>query len=268
MAALEAATMAGFILMQPLPASVSDPPSPATLRATLADPVGAGFVEADRGTPNVLEGPFNAQSYADYFQTDKKTHDALVSSLTKEGFLAGYARSWYKLGSRTFLGEAILAFQASTGAMSAVQLSKLQYATSPTFRSFEDVSAIPQSFAVTVRDPDGFSWTVVLFAKGNDAIAVIEGSDSDYMTAGALAQAETEYAFAPPSTGASTSRPSELASGLAFGTALVVSLLVLAAVGSVIWLSLVIIHNARKPGIVAGPAPQTLTLPPEGGAPL
>lgn len=260
--------MAGFILMQPLPASVPDPPSPATLRATLADPVSAGFVEADQRTPNVLEGPFNAQSYADYFQTDQKTRDALITSLTHEGFLAGYARSWYKLGSRTFLGESILAFQAGTGAMSSVQLSKVQYATSPTFRSFEDVSAIPQSFAVTVHDPDGFSWTVVLFAKGNDAIAVIEGSESDYMTAGALAQAKTEYDFAPPSTSASSSHPSALASGLAFGTALVVSLLVLAAIGSAIGLSLVIIHNGRKPGIVAGSNPQTLTLPPEGGAPL
>ena len=268
MAVLEATTLAGFILMQPLPASVPDPPSPATLRATLADPVSAGFVEADQGTPKVLEGPFSAQSYADYFQTDQKTRDALVASLTSEGFLAGYARSWYKLGSRIFLGESVLAFQASTGAKSALQLSKLQYATSPTFRSFEDLSNIPQSFAVTVHDADGFNWTVILFVKGNDAYAVIEGSDSDYMTSSALAQARSAYDFAPPSTSATTSHPSALASSLAFSTALVVSLLVLAAIGSVIGVSILIFHNARNPGPMEGPKPQTFTLPPEGGAPL
>jgi hypothetical protein len=267
MALLQAATLAGLIAMQPHAAAAIDKPSPATLRATLADPFTGDFVEADPGTPNVLEGPFDAQIYANSFQLDPTTQGRLIESLNKEGFISGYARTWYKAGSRIFMGESVLAFQAVAGATSSSQLSKVQYGTSPAFTSFQDV-AIPHSFAVKVHEPDGFNWTVVIFTKGNGLYVITVGSESDYMDASTRSQADKEYEFAPLSISASTSHPSALAGGLAFGTALVVSLLLLAALGSVVVASVLIFHNARNPWPVAGPKPQTFTLPPEGGPPL
>jgi hypothetical protein len=229
----------------------SDAPGPETLRSALADPVTGDYLEVDLGTPGVLEGPFDVQAYADSFQLDAKSRETLINGLNKEGFVAGYARTWYTPGSRNiWMAESILVFQADKGSTSARQSSKLHYATDKGFGRFVDTGNIPQSFGLTYQGPDGFKWTVVVFSKGNDVFAVIVGSAADYMTASALGQATTEYASAPDRTSVPPARagdpPSALASGLAFGTALVVFLLFMVAVGSVIAAAIWMSNSSRS----------------------
>lgn len=237
--------VAGLIALQPLTALASDTPTLEALRAILADPTSSDYVEVDQGTPNALVGPFDARTYADSFQTDSKTSDALVDSLNKEGFLAGYARSWYKPGTQIYMGAAVFAFHANAGARSALRASKLQYATGAGFKSFLDSSSIPQSFALTDSGPDGFNWTVVLFTKGNDMFAILAGSATGYTSADALTQAKAEYVFAPASTFAGT--PAVLAAGHAFGKALLVSLVLMAMLVAAVVGSILVVLNARKP---------------------
>jgi hypothetical protein len=249
-ALLAATACAGLLVIEPPAATASDKPSPSVLRAALADPFTKDFVEADPGTPNVLEGPFDVQGYANYFQMDPKTRDQLIESLNKEGFLAGYARTWYKPGSQIWMGEGILAFQTGQGATSAMMASKLRYAASPTFKSYVDSSGIPQSIGVTVHDADGFNWTVFLFAKGNDVISILAGSDSDYMGDTALTQAKIEYDLAPASTAGSNPTAgtpgNALAKGVAIGTAVVALLVPLLATLSGVAGLVILIWSIRR----------------------
>jgi len=236
----------------PIPTTASDTPSPEILRATLADPFRVDFVEVDLGTPDILEGPFDVEVYADSFRLDAKTRETLINELNKQGFVGGYARTWYTPGSTTvWMAEGILVFRADAGATSARLSSKVHYATDKGFGRFVDTGDIPQSFALAYQGPDGFRWTVVVFSKGNDLFVIIFGSAADYMTESALGQATKEYRLAPDRTSARPAQPSHrpnaLASGVGFATALVVFLLLMVALGSVVGAGIWVLNSRSRP---------------------
>lgn len=240
-----------LIASVPIPTVASDAPSPETLRATLADPFRVDFVEVDLGTPDVLEGPFDVEAYADSFRPDAKTRETLINALNKEGFVGGYARTWYTPGSTNmWMAEGILVFRADTGATSARLSSKVRYATDRGFGRFVDAGDIPQSFALTWQGPDGFKWTVVVFSKGNDLFAIIVGSAADHMIESALGQAEAEYRLAPDHMSvrpAQSNHPNAVASGVGFATALVVFLLLMVALGAVVGAGMWVLSSRPRP---------------------
>jgi hypothetical protein len=185
----------------PVTALAATAPSPETLRSALADPVDAAFVEAEVGTQGTLEGPFDANAYADYWRlsgTSETDIKRLLQYLERDGFVGGYARQWYRLRAADFLGELVMVFSNKSGAIASEQASKLRYQQDKGFQSSIESGLPKDSFAATLTS-GGYEWTVIMFVKGNAMFAVSRGSDSDYMTDGALAQAQRAYAVAPSS---------------------------------------------------------------------
>jgi len=203
------------LAMTPIAALAATSPSPATLRAALADPIDRNFIEADVGTAGTLEGPFDAESYVSYFELaglDVQTGQSLVRSLHSNGFVGGYGRQWYQPRATEYLGELVMGFTKSSGASSIASASKIRYEQDQGFQSFVEPHLSKGSFAVTEAS-GGYQWTAVIFLKGNNLFAVVQGSTGDFMTDQALAQARRAFDFAPSTIGppAQSSLPSGLA---------------------------------------------------------
>jgi hypothetical protein len=235
------------LAMTPIAALAATSPSPATLRAALADPIDRNFIEADVGTAGTLEGPFDAESYASYFELaglDAQTGQSLVRSLHSNGFVAGYGRQWYQTGASEYLGELVMGFTRSSGASSIASATKIRYQQDRGYQSFIEPHLSKGSFAVTAAS-GGYQWTSVIFLKGNNLFAVVQGSTGDFMTDQTLAQARRAYDFAPFSIGASAQPSSP--TGLAHGFRLIaaVGLILLLIVATVVAVVVFVVRMPR-----------------------
>jgi hypothetical protein len=235
------------LAMTPIAALAATSPSPATLRAALADPIDRNFIEADVGAAGTLEGPFDAESYVSYFELaglDVQTGQSLVRSLHNNGFVGGYGRQWYQPRATEYLGELVMGFTRSSGASSIASASKIRYGQDQGFQSFVEPHLSKGSFAVTEAS-GGYQWTAVIFLKGNNLFAVVQGSTGDFMTDQTLAQARRAYDFAPSSIGASTqaSSPTGLAQG--FRLIAAVGLILLLIVATVVAVIVFVVRTPR-----------------------
>ena len=239
------------LAMTPIAALAASSPSPAALRAALADPIDRNFIEADVGTAGTLEGPFDAESYASYYELaglDVQTAQGLARSLRSNGFVGGYGRQWYQPRATEYLGELVMGFTRSSGASSIASASKIRYGKDQGFQSFVDPHLSKGSFAVT-DSSGGYQWTVVIFLKGNNLFAVVQGSTDDFMTDQALAQARRAYDYAPTNIGASgqSSSPTGFAQG--FRLIAAVGLMLLLAVATVVAVIVFVVRTPRpRPG--------------------
>jgi hypothetical protein len=247
------------LAVTPIAALAATSPSPATLRAALADPIDRNFIEAGVGSAGTLEGPFDAESYASYNQLaglDAQTAQSLVRSLHSNGFVGGYGRQWYQPRATEYLGELVMGFTRLSGASSIASASKIRYGQAQGFQSFVDPHLSKGSFAVTETSA-GYQWTSVIFLKGNNLFAVVQGSADDFVTAQTLAQARRVYDFAPAGIGASA--PSSSPTGLAQGFRLVaaVGLMLLLAVATVVAVIVFVVRVPRpRPPIPMEPHPR------------
>jgi hypothetical protein len=241
-----------LLALAPVETSAETAPSPATLRAALADPVDSGFLEAEVGTQGTLEGPFDAAAYLDYYRASGMSEADLQRAQTylqRDGFAGGYGREWYRPGEGDYLGELIMVFRSSAGALAAEQASELRYKADKGFRSSVDSRLPKPSFACNLVS-SSVDWTVVMFAKGNALIAVTRGSDSEYMTSGALAQAQRAYEVAPASV--ALPREPSARSGLAqYARLALIGALMLLLVGVTIFAVAVFLLRAPKPARAA-----------------
>jgi len=218
------------------------------LRAALADPIDRNFIEADVGTAGTLEGPFDAEAYASYYELaglDVQTAQRLVRSLHSNGFVGGYGRQWYLPRATEYLGELVMGFTRSSGASSVASASKIRYGQEQGFLSFVDPHLSKGSFAVT-DSSSGYQWTVVIFLKGNNLFVVVQGSADDLMTDQALAQARRAYDHAPTSIGASaqSSSPTGLVQG--FRLVAAVGLMLLLAIATVVAVIVFVVRTPRS----------------------
>ena len=221
------AGLAVMIVLIPGTGIAADTPTPAALRAVLADPVDPAYVEVDQGTQGTIEGPFDAARYADSGALpNAQLRQRMIDRLNRNGFLSGYGREWYKPRERIFLGETVLAFVNTAGAAALWKMGKVDYAAGKGFDKFVDASGIPGAYALNEVSTEGFHWTIVSFTKGNELFAVAGGSDSEYTSAEVLAQGRKEFALASPGALAST-RPTGR-------VGFVVALILVAAVISVL----------------------------------
>ncbi len=189
----------GALALTPITASAGASPSPETMRAALADPIERSFIEVDIAQPGTLEGPFDAQAYADYYKLageDQQTGGSLVRRLKSYGFVSGYGRQWYQQRTSEYLGEIVMVFTATSGASALASSSKIQYQQHIGFQSLVDPHLSKASFAVTDKS-GGYSWTIVIFQKGANLFAVARGSNLSFRTDEALAQAHRAYDVAP-----------------------------------------------------------------------
>jgi hypothetical protein len=235
------------LAMTPIAALAATSPSPATLRAALADPIDRNFIEADVGAAGTLEGPFDAESYASYNELgglDVQTAQGLVRSLHSNGFVAGYGREWYQPRATAFLGELIMGFTGSSGASSIASASKIRYGQDHGFQSFVEPNLSKGAYAVT-ETTAGYQWTVVIFLKGSNLFAVSQGSTDGFMTDQTLAQARRAYEFAPSSIGAPAQSNSP--TGLARGFRLIAAagLMLLLAAATVVAVIVFVVRTPR-----------------------
>ncbi len=171
------------------------------LRSLLADAPSSSWVEADP-TPTVMDGPFTAQSYADYLQAvgvNTPTQAANnVSYLNRYGFVAGYARSWEERGSQDLLVERVFAFQAGSGADFWYADIKLDSQTSTEFAGdLSGIGAIPNSFGVVLKSKDSTDREFrVDFKTANYVFIVHADSYTNDLSSLAVAQATREYSMA------------------------------------------------------------------------
>jgi hypothetical protein len=247
------------LAVTPIAALAAASPSPATLRAALADPIDRNFIEADVGTAGTLEGPFDAESYASYYELaglDVQTAQSLVRSLHSNGFVGGYGRQWYQPRATEYLGELVMGFTRSSGASSIASASKIRYGQDHGFQSFVEPHLSKGSFAVT-ETSSGYQWTVVIFLKGNDLFAIAQGSTDGFMTDQALAQARRAYDHAPTSIGASAQSNSPTGLGQAFRLIAAVGLMLLLAVATVVAVIVFVVRTPRpRPPIAVEPQPK------------
>lgn len=237
---------AALVAMLPVTGIAASTPSPAVLKAALAEPVDPGFVEAEMGTDGVLEGSFDAKGYADYWSASgisQAQHDSLVASLSRNHFVTGYGREWYLPRASDFIGELLMVFQTPSNAKAIEQSSKIRYTTDAGFQDFVE-TGIPDAIGMTTQS-GGYSWTVVMFVKGNDLFAVARGSESDFMTSGALAQARQAYAVAPASIEVQGTAGPRAALSQYARLGLVLALIMLLAVATAIAIAVFVLRAPR-----------------------
>jgi hypothetical protein len=252
--------VAGTLLaLLPMTATASASPDPQALRDALAAAPSSAYVEADSTVKG--EGPLDASAYAAFSATDAGKQHAIVNGLSSHHFVAGYGRIWVEKAASVVLVEQILAFGAGSDARSYEGSSKLADTTSADYTGTIDTSSIPDSYGVEQLS-SGFHAVAVVFAKGNDLLAVGFVSSGDYMAADALTQAEAEYATAP----AYTIQPSQSStvdtSSLAydFGHFLAFALESTVVIGIiVVVVGLVLRSSRRKQAMVQAALPFTLS---------
>jgi hypothetical protein len=105
-----AALLPVTVLATPTPTPT---PSPA-LSTVLAAAPGATYVEADTTAPGVFEGAFNAQQYIALGATTNPS--AVQATLDRDGFIAGFGRTWVQQSTQRALIEAVVAFAGGAGA--------------------------------------------------------------------------------------------------------------------------------------------------------
>src|SRR5438067_308685 len=100
---------AGALALGPLAATAAPSPSPSpSLDKVLAPPPGSGFTELTTG---VLHGEFSAHDWA---TTNASGADATEtqSTLTKDGFVDGYGKTWAQPSAGHAMIEAVIGFLA------------------------------------------------------------------------------------------------------------------------------------------------------------
>ena len=167
------------------------------MRSALPDPLEKDFTEEAMGTSaSVLQGPFDAATYAQSAASDAKSRASVLLALHQYGFITGYGRNWYKSRGSDLMEELLLIFASDWGAATTARTSKSSYASDPNLQSFFDPQLNQDAYGLTVNE-SGYYWTIVIFTKGNDMLVIERGASSDYPTTQARAQAQQMFATAP-----------------------------------------------------------------------
>lgn len=236
-------------------------PSPSPdLAGILAPPPAAGYVEADRGTPGVLEGPFTAQEYA---SAGAATHAARAEAeLSREGFVVGYGREWTRRATGHWLLEAVLEFGTAAGARGWERQAQLWAQAQAGYESPLTLAGVSDYFGEHRFDStQNYHFEGFVMAKGNDVLLVYEASPADDLGDSVATQAMRQLMMAPaytipPSQGTGSAAPTSLSLRtfglrLAVATMAMVALLALAAM--LWWLARA--RRATLPASAGGLAP-------------
>src|SRR6266851_2036515 len=119
------------VSMLPVSAAMAAPNPNPHLSQILAEPPSTGYVELASHTPGILEGPFDAGTYASIGGLDMQT---TITTLAKDGFIAGFGRAWVQQSPSRVMVEIVVAFTGGSGARLWLQQSQLADLTDPTFQ--------------------------------------------------------------------------------------------------------------------------------------
>src|SRR5216683_109458 len=160
------------VSMLPVSAAMAAPNPNPHLSQILAEPPSTGYVELASHTPGILEGPFDAGTYASIGGLDMQT---TITTLAKDGFIAGFGRAW-------------------------VQQSQLADLTDPTFQHSITVDGVETYYGARMSDSSSYFADAFLFVKGNDGFLVSTISGVDDLGNSAAEQTRVQYRHAPAYT--------------------------------------------------------------------
>jgi hypothetical protein len=236
------------------------------LHTLLAPPPSSDWLDVPSTRSNLV-GDFTAHGYATYLQSVGSSPGAAEFDLNLYGFTRGYALDWVQRGSRDVLVERAFEFRDGSGARSWYSLRRLADKTfNEHTRDIPMPPSVPNSFGALFTWPDGTLQIRIEFWKGNVEYEIHTDTFTNDLTATAIAQAVTQYGYAPSHTdvppGAGQAVNDWLHNiGIAVG-ALVV------AVAIVTTITIVLITRRRRPAalLVGGPgmAPAGPTMTADG----
>ena len=192
-------TVAAFAAVSMLPVStaIATPDPNPHLSQILAEPPGTGYVELASHTPGILEGPFDAGTYASIGGLDMQT---TITTLARDGFIAGFGRAWVQQSPSRVMVEIVVAFTGGKGARLWLQQSQLADLTDPTFQHSISVDGIETYYGARMSDSSSYFADAFLFVKGNDGFLVSTISGFDDLGDSAAEQTRVQYRHAPPYT--------------------------------------------------------------------
>src|SRR2546428_10759201 len=117
------------VSMLPVSTAMAAPNPIPHLSQVLAEPPSTGYVELASHTPGILEGPFDAGTYASIGGLDMQT---TITTLAKGGFISRFGRAWGQQAPRRVMGEIVGAFTGGSGATQWLPQWQLPHLTDPT----------------------------------------------------------------------------------------------------------------------------------------
>src|SRR5437879_3653035 len=167
------------------------------LSSLLAQPPTTSYVALASHTPGILEGAFDAGTYASIGGLDMQT---TITTLAKDGFIAGFGRAWAQQSPSRVMVEIVVAFTGGSGARQWLQQSQDADMTDPTFQHSITVDGIETYYGARMSDSSSYFADAFLFVKGNDGFLVSTISGFDDLGDSAAAQTRVQYRHAPAYT--------------------------------------------------------------------
>ena len=243
-------TVAAFaaVSMLPVSSAVAVPsPSPKPhLSQILAEPPSTGYVELASHTPGILEGPFDAGTYASIGGLDMQT---TITTLAKDGFIAGFGRAWVQQAPGRVMVEIVVAFTGGKGARLWLQQSQLADLTDPTFQHSITVDGIEAYYGARMSDSSSYFADAFLFVKGNDGFLVSTISSFDDLGDSAAEQTRVQYRHAPDYTIPPSGWPGAKVPQLAIANAAALAPFItawLAGGAALFWLGMIVARRVRR----------------------
>ena len=185
------------VSMLPASAALAAPNPNPHLSEILAEPPSTSYVEVASHTPGILEGPFDAGTYASIGGLDMQT---TITTLAKDGFIAGFGRAWVQQSPSRVMVEIVVAFTGGNGAKQWLQQSQVADMTDPTFQHSITVDGIDSYYGARMSDSSSYFADAFLFVKGNDGFLVSTISGVDDLGDSAALQTRVQYRHAPAFT--------------------------------------------------------------------
>ncbi|TMD75910.1 MAG: hypothetical protein E6I77_10065 [Chloroflexi bacterium] len=188
-------TLAAVAAVSMLPAStaMAAPDPKPHLSQVLAEPPTTSYVELASHTPGILEGPFDAGTYASIGGIDMQS---TINTLAKDGFISGFGRAWVQQSPSRVMVEIVVAFTGGDGAKQWLQQSQDADMTDPTFQHSITVDGIETYYGARMSDSSSYFADAFLFVKGNDGFLVRKMAPLTIASAAALAPRVTAWLVA------------------------------------------------------------------------
>jgi hypothetical protein len=218
---LRIALAGAALALLPLGVAAAATPSP-TLDTVLAAPP-SGFVELTTAT---FHGSFNAHEYATV--SDPTKASAIEATMTHDGFVAGYGKTWVQQAAGHALLEAVIAFSGGNGARQWLTQAEAGDKSDPSYTHADSMTGIDPyygghfKYATSNTVGDFFS-----FVKGNDVFLLGFVSQKDDVLNMAVAQAKSQYDAAPSETISSSLWPENASHGSTSVALFIVPLIVI-----------------------------------------
>ena len=240
------------LALQPAVALATPSPAP-TLSSVLIQPPSAGFVELDSTVPGVVEGQFDAHSFA---KVNTSNPSGVEKTLARDGFVDGYGRTWVHQATRHILIEIVVAFSGGDGASRWLSSSEVADKADPGYQHSISVSGISAYYGEHYANATTSVYEdVFAFVKGNDFFIVGVGtvSATDDLGTAAADQTKAQYAAAPDATIPQSQWPKTITSSAFEAGALVFKIAIGVVLVAVVLL--VIVLARRRGGVVSGVMP-------------